>query len=326
MFSTHFPNGRGAARAVAAAVLALGLVGGAASLAAAQTAGDAAAPAAQPAKVAPDTVVARVNGAPITEREVDTALDDVGQSFAGMSEAQRREAVITLLVDVKLAAAAAKKENLDQTPEFRQQLAFMREKALMQAFLDKAAAGAVTDKAVQQVYDETVKATPPEEEVRAAHILVKTKDEAEKVEQRLKKGEDFAKVAKEVSKDPGSAPDGGELGFFTKDQMVPEFAKVAFAQKDGQVSQPVKTQFGWHIIKTEEKRTKPLPTLDQVRSQIGEYLKRRAQQEAVENLRKGAKIETTAAATPGDTAPQASGEAPAKTPAAGQQAAPTPGK
>jgi peptidyl-prolyl cis-trans isomerase C len=313
MYSVDAPIGRRVLHGLAAGALLLGLgvAGGAAHAAPAN--GGTPAAAATPAPVDPDSVVARVNGDTITEREVKTALDDVGQSFTGMSEPERREAVINLLIDLKLAATAAKREQLDKTPAFAQTLAFMREKALMQAYLDKASAGAVTDAAVKQVYDETVKATPPEQEVRARHILVKTKEEADKVEARLKAGEDFAKVAKEVSQDPGSAQEGGEIGFFTKEQMVAPFAKVAFAQKVGEISAPVKTQYGWHVIQTEEKRTKPLPSLDQVRTQIADYLRRRAQQQAVENLRKGAKIQITGAgAAPAAPAPQTP---PANTPA-----------
>jgi peptidyl-prolyl cis-trans isomerase C len=311
MFSVDFPIGRG----VAAAALTLCLAAGTASAAPDHSATPAAATpaAAKPAPVDPDKVVARVNGTPITEREVSTALDDVGQSFASMSEAQRRSTVINLLVDLKLAAAAAKAEKLDQTPAFARALAFIHEKALMQAFLDNAVAGAVTDGAIKQVYDETVKAQPPEPEVRARHILVKTKEEADKAEARLKKGEDFAKLAEEISQDPGSAKEGGELGFFGENQMVPEFAKVAFAQKPGQISAPVKTQFGWHIIQTEEKRNKPVPTLDQVHDQIAEYLRRRAQQDALTKLRKAAKIEITGApATPAPTATPSAPPAAAK--------------
>ena len=117
-----------------------------------------------------------------------------------------------------------------------------------------------------------------------------TEDEAKAIEAELKKGADFATLAKEKSKDPGAA-DGGDLGYFTKDQMVPEFAEVAFKLDKGQISDPVKTQFGWHIIKVEDKRTKPTPTFDEVQGQIENYVAHKAQAELVENLRKSATIE-----------------------------------
>ena len=129
-----------------------------------------------------------------------------------------------------------------------------------------------------------------EEEVHARHILVATEDEAKAVLAQLKGGADFATLAKEKSKDPGGA-EGGDLGYFTKDQMVPEFAEVAFKLDKGQISDPVKTQFGWHIIKVEDKRIKPRPTFEQVKPQIENYVAHRAQAQLVENLRKNATIE-----------------------------------
>jgi peptidyl-prolyl cis-trans isomerase C len=305
MFMADFQARRGAVLRRVATV-AFAVLAASATASAVQAQADKAPPAAA-APANPDQVLARVDGQPITAHDVSLASEDVGQSFAGMPEAQKRSAIVDLLIDLKLAAKAATDQKLDQTPAFAQSLAFMRDKALMQMFLDKAAAGAASDAAVQRVYDETVKASPPEDEVRARHILVETKAQADAVEKRLKNGEDFAAVAKAVSKDTGSAEQGGELGFFSKEQMVPEFAKVAFAQNPGQISEPVKTQFGWHIIQTEEKRKKPLPTIAQVRGQIDTYLQRRAQQEAMTKLRQGAKIERfdKGAAAPAPAAPAA---------------------
>ena len=110
------------------------------------------------------------------------------------------------------------------------------------------------------------------------------------VEAELKKGADFAELAKKKSKDPGAA-DGGDLGFFTKDQMVPEFSTVAFAREPGKISDPVKSQFGWHIIKVEEKRNRKAPDFDQVKAQIETYVTRKAQAEYVAKLRESAKVE-----------------------------------
>src|SRR5579885_3518639 len=143
---------------------------------------------------------------------------------------------------------------------------------------------------MRKVYDEAVKQQAPEEEVHARHILVSTEDEAKAIEDQLKKGADFATLAKERSKDPGAA-DGGDLGYFTKDQMVPEFADVAFKLDKGQISDPVHTQFGWHIIKIEDKRIKPTPTFDEVKGQIENYVARRAQADLVAKLRSAANIE-----------------------------------
>src|SRR5204863_2536981 len=129
-----------------------------------------------------------------------------------------------------------------------------------------------------------------EQEVHARHILVETEDEAKAIEAELKKGADFAELAKKESKDPG-ASDGGDLGFFTKDQMVPEFSTVAFALEPGKISDPVKTQFGWHVIKVEEKRARKAPDFEQVKPQIETYVTRKAQADYVAKLRQAAKVE-----------------------------------
>jgi peptidyl-prolyl cis-trans isomerase C len=128
-----------------------------------------------------------------------------------------------------------------------------------------------------------------QEEVHARHILVETEDEAKAIAEQIKNGADFATLAKEKSKD--TAAEGGDLGFFTKEQMVPEFSEVAFKMYPGQVSNPVKSQFGWHIIKLEEKRQKPVPPFDAVKDQIEAYLARKAQSDFVGGLRQKAKIE-----------------------------------
>ncbi|MBR0750007.1 peptidylprolyl isomerase, partial [Bradyrhizobium japonicum] len=126
--------------------------------------------------------------------------------------------------------------------------------------------------------------------VHARHILVETESEAKAIKAELNNGTDFVKLAKKKSKDPGSA-DGGDLGFFTKEQMVPEFAAVAFSLQPGKISDPVKSQFGWHIIKVEEKRNRKAPDFDQVKAQIETYVTRKAQADYVAKLREGAKIE-----------------------------------
>jgi peptidyl-prolyl cis-trans isomerase C len=138
--------------------------------------------------------------------------------------------------------------------------------------------------------------------VRARHILVATEEEARAIVELLKGGAEFAALAKERSKDPGSA-DGGDLGYFTKDQMVPEFANVAFQMYPGQTSNPVKTQFGWHIIRLEDRRNRPVPEFDKVRDQIEAFVARRAQSEVVAQLREKAKIERLDAK--GNVIPQA---------------------
>ena len=143
---------------------------------------------------------------------------------------------------------------------------------------------------MKKVYEEAAKQITGEQEVHARHILVETEDEAKAIKAELEKGADFAELAKKKSKDPG-ASDGGDLGFFTKEQMVPEFSTVAFALEPGKISDPVKSQFGWHVIKVEEKRNRKAPDFDQVKSQIETYVTRKAQADYVAKLREAAKVE-----------------------------------
>jgi len=239
---------------------------------------------------ADDAVVARANGVDIRESDLAFAEEEIGASMPQMGPDQKRDYLITYLADVIVLSQAAEKQKLADDADVQRRLAFDHNRVLMEALLQNAGRAAITDVAMHQVYDEAVKQMPAEQEVHARHILVPTEDEAKAVAAELKKGADFAALAKEKSKDPGGA-NGGDLGYFTKDQMVPEFAEVAFKLDKGQVSDPVKTQFGWHIIKVEDKRMKPTPTFEQVRSQIENYVAHRAQAALVEKLRSAANIE-----------------------------------
>ncbi len=237
-----------------------------------------------------DPTIARVNGVDIRQSDLALAEDEVGSSMPQMTPDQKREYFITYLSDVIILAQAAEKQNVADRDDVKHHIAFERNKVLMEALLQDTGKAALTDNAMHKVYDEAVKQMPPEEEVHARHILVPTEEEAKEIEAELKKGADFATLAKEKSKDPGAA-DGGDLGYFTKDQMVPEFSDAAFKLDKGQISDPVHTQFGWHIIKVEDKRIKPTPTFDQVKPQLENFVAHKAQAELVENLRKTATIE-----------------------------------
>jgi peptidyl-prolyl cis-trans isomerase C len=275
-----------------ASALALAMALGAASTGVVAQDAKPASPAAAPAKPAdPARVVARVNGQPITEADLAAAAEDPALSIPGANEAQKRDILIGYVADLKLGAKAAEDAKLASAPEFARRLAYMREKLLVDEYLDAQVKKAITPDAVRKLYDETSKEMKPEEEVRARHILVESEDDAKKAAARVKGGEDFSKVAAEVSKDPGSKTDGGELGFFTKDRMVAPFAEAAFKMKPNEISDPVQSQFGWHVIQVEEKRTKPMPSYDEMKDQIEQYLTRRAQQDAVLALRATGKVE-----------------------------------
>jgi peptidyl-prolyl cis-trans isomerase C len=248
------------------------------------------APASAPRAADADPVVARVNGVDIRQSDLALAEEEVGPNMPQMSPDQKRDYLVTYLADVIILAQAAEKQKVADRDDVKHRIDFARNKVLMETLLQEAGTKGVTDEAMHKVYDDAVKQMPSEQEVHARHILVPTEDEAKAIEDQLKKGADFATLAKEKSKDPGAA-DGGDLGYFTKDQMVPEFADVAFKLDKGQVSDPVHTQFGWHVIKVEDKRTKPTPTFDEVKGQLENYVAHRAQAELVSQLRSGAKIE-----------------------------------
>ena len=237
-----------------------------------------------------DPVIARVNGVDIKQSDLALAEEDVGGEMQAASPEAKREQLIAYLSDIIMVTQAAEKKNLGDNPDFKRRLAFLRNKLLMGFGLQEETKAALTEEAMQQTYNDAVKSAGGQEEVRARHILVETEDEAKAILEQIKGGADFATLAKEKSKDPGAA-DGGDLGYFTKDQMVPQFADVAFKMYPGQLSNPVKTQFGWHVIKVEDKRTKQPPEFAKVKDQIENFLARKAQTEYVAKLRQSAKIE-----------------------------------
>jgi peptidyl-prolyl cis-trans isomerase C len=268
----------------------------AAPLTGAQAQQPAAAAPAPAVPAAPETVVAKVNGAPITQGDLAIAADDPALSLPGVDDAQKKNLLVDYMIDLKVGAQAADAAKVADAPDFQRKLAYFRDKLLLDEYLEREAKKAVTPEAARALYEQTVKAMKPDEEVHARHILVDNEDDAKKIAARIKGGEDFAKVAAEASKDPGSKAEGGDLGWFTKERMVAPFAEAAFKLNAGQVSDPVKTQFGWHVIKVEEKRVKPVPTFDEMKDQVDQYITRKTQQDLILKLREGAKIERTAAA------------------------------
>jgi len=255
-------------------------------------------------------VLAKVNGSEIRQSDMAIAEEELGPSLEKMDPATKQENLLAFLIDMKIVSKAAEDKKVENSDEFKRRLAFARNRLLMDSLLAQEGKAATTDDAMKKVYDDAAKQIAGEQEVHARHILVETEDEAKAIKAELDKGADFAELAKKKSKDPG-ASDGGDLGFFTKDQMVPEFSAVAFALEPGKISDPVKSQFGWHIIKVEEKRNRKPPEFDQVKGQIEAYVTRKAQADYVAKLREGAKIErmdqaaNTPAATPDAAKPDA---------------------
>jgi peptidyl-prolyl cis-trans isomerase C len=250
-------------------------------------------------------VLAKVNGVDITEDDVRIAAEGLGPDLPPPGDPRREKVIVDFLVDLQVLSSAAEKEKIQDEAEFAKRLDIARKRTLMERFLASESNKKTDNASLATSYAEYSKSQPQTPEVRARHILVKTEDEAKKAEARIKAGEDFAKLAGELSTDPGSGKQGGDLGYFTKDRMVPEFGEAAFALEPGQVSAIVKSQFGFHIIKLEDKRFSQPPTFEQVKDQWKQYVIRRSQQELVLRLRKEAKVERF------DTPP----EPPAATPA-----------
>lgn len=258
----------------------------------------------------PNTVLAKGAGIEIKQSDLDMAEEELGSQLQGMDDATKRDQLVSYLIDLKLVSKAAEDKKVGDNDEFKRRIAFARERLLMDRFLASEAKAAVTDAEMRKIYEEAAKQITSEEEVRARHILVETEDEAKAIIADLKKGGDFAAIAKAKSKDPGGA-EGGDLGFFTKDQMVPEFSAAAFKLAPGTLSDPVKSQFGWHVIKVEEKRARKAPEFDQVKPQIEQYATRRAQADIVAKLRDAAKVERLDKKAEAPAAPAAPAPAPA---------------
>ncbi|MGA7425130.1 MAG: peptidylprolyl isomerase, partial [Rhodoplanes sp.] len=271
---------------------------------------------AQPSAAANDPVVAKVNGTEIRQSDLALAEEDVGQNIPAGTPEAKRDWLINYVADMHILAKYAEAHKVPDTADFKQRLAFLRDKALMDLVLRDTGKAAVTNEAMRSVYDEAVKQMADEQEVHARHILFRVadandqnaskaaEDKAKAALARIKKGEDFATVAKALTDDPPGKQDGGDLGYFTKDQMVPEFSEVAFKLDKGQVSEPIKTAFGWHIVKIEDKRKRAAPEFDQVKDQIETFVTRKAQIDLLNKLRAEAKIERLdKAAEPASPAP-----------------------
>lgn len=246
---------------------------------------------------AEDTVYARIDGQPITQTDVAAMTATLGPQLAQLPESARLKAVVDRIVDMRVIAAAAAKDGIEQSPSYKARMEQIRTQLLVSEFVKTQVEAAVTPEMVKARYDKDAAGYEPPEEMHARHILVKTEDEAKAILADLAKGGDFAKIAEEKSQDPGSAKNGGDLGFFAAGDMVPEFEKAAEALKPGEFTKvPVKTQFGWHVIKLEEKRKQPIPSLDQVKDQVRQAVVGELFTQKLEALKKAAKIEVDEAA------------------------------
>jgi peptidyl-prolyl cis-trans isomerase C len=245
---------------------------------------------AQEAAPAGQAVVATVDGVSITEAELSFAAEDLAQDLNSIPPAERRAFLVSVLVDMKLMANAARTLELDQSEVFVRRKTYLEERALRRAYFTSFIEAEVNEQTVRAAYDEFVTTLETGEEIRARHILLATEEDALAVIEELNAGRPFEDVAREKSTGP-SGPNGGDLGFFGPGQMVPEFEAVAFTLEVGQVSAPVQTQFGWHVIKVEEKRQAQPPAFEEVAAQLRQSMMVSAFEKRVEELKNNAVIE-----------------------------------
>jgi peptidyl-prolyl cis-trans isomerase C len=239
---------------------------------------------------ADSTVVATVNGYEITASEVRLAADDIMPQLGEVPANLRFPFVVEYLMERHLLAQAAVKEGYAESEEYRRRLAFYQAKALRDAYFASKLMPSVTEEKVRQAYDEQAAKVEAEERARARHILVASEQEAKDIAARLAQGEEFEALASQYSLD-GSREFGGDLGYFTADEMVPQFSETAFSLEVGEVSQPVQTEFGWHLIKLEDRRVGGAQPFEDVKDGIRMVLLRQSVQDRLVELRQSAAIE-----------------------------------
>ena len=238
----------------------------------------------------PEGTVATVDGIAITYNDVSLVEDELMAVYGQLPEEQRFPTLVGYMVNRVLASEAAKKAGLEDDADVTKLKAFMERKALQDVYVAKMLMERVREEDVTAYYHKEIKNGPVEEELRARHILLDNREAADAVVADLDTGADFAALAKERSKGP-SGPSGGDLGYFSKQSMVPAFSDAAFKLAAGETSPPVKTQFGWHVIRVEDRRNRPVPPLDQVRDQIFQLLISEAQRDIYDEMRAKAAVD-----------------------------------
>ena len=238
-----------------------------------------------------DPVVATVNGTKILKSMLVTAQQLLPEQYQKIPLMQIYPALVDTVIDMKLSAADARKKRLHETKEFKVLMSRVEDQMLQRTVLQAEMDKALTEEALKRRYDALIADEKSSTEVHARHILVKTKEEANDIIEQLQNGASFEVTAKEKSTGP-SATNGGDLGFFGKGQMVPEFEKAAFSLRKGKFTDtPVKTQFGWHIIKLEDRRKSEPPSFESIKQKLQTEISQETGAEYVSGLRKEAKIE-----------------------------------
>ncbi len=220
-----------------------------------------------------DPVIARIGTDEIRASELADAAQSLPEELRGMPAPVLYPMLLDQLVDRRAIIIAARRDGFDKDPAVRRQIARATDTALQNALLTREIAPGLTDEAIKARYERDIAGKSGEQEAHARHILVPDEETAKKIIEELKGGADFAELAKKYSTDPAGSTNGGDLGFFKRGDMLPEFAGAAFGLKPGTYTEiPVKTRFGWHVIKLEELRTAPPPSFEQVKDEVRQQL------------------------------------------------------
>lgn len=247
-----------------------------------------------PAAPDPAKIVATIDGKPVSEADLAMAQQSVDQQYAQLPPEQRRAAAFMAIMEIRLMADKAVAEGLDKGADFQQRMAFLQQRALHSEVIEKDIGAKITDEEVRARYDKQMADTPPVNEVKARHILVKTREEADAIIKQLDGGAKFEDLANKNTTDPSGKTTGGDLGYFAPGQMVPEFEKAAFALNVGEYTKvPVQSQFGWHVITVEDKRAQQPPAFDTVKDEIRNLVFREKYFALVNELRTAAKVDVT---------------------------------
>lgn len=245
----------------------------------------------QVVQTAPDFVVAIVDGTEIKESEIKQFYNTLPPQYRQMQYAEIRSRLVDQLVDQVLVEDQARRENLHKEPAVKQRILSVERNLLNEIFMQRIMLKEVTETAIRKEYQVSIAMQPKREEVRARHILLKTKADAMTVIKQLEKGVDFSALAKEKSTGP-SGRNGGDLGYFGRAQMVPPFSKAAFSLNKGDFTRtPVKTQFGYHVIKVEDRRISGQAAYEQASAKIKTNLQNKVFEKVMASLRAKAKIE-----------------------------------
>jgi peptidyl-prolyl cis-trans isomerase C len=243
-----------------------------------------------PAAAQDDRVVAEVNGQEILLSEVEAAMAGLPPQMQQMPAEMLIPMLAEQIATGKLIAQRGYAEGLESSDEVQERLREIEERVVQEVWIDREIDARMTDEIVEETYETLMLANPPTEEVSARHILVESEDEARGAIERLNEGEEFADLAGEMSIDQTGAA-GGDLGWFSQGDMVPEFAEAAFELEPGEFTQePVQTQFGWHLIQVDDRRMGEQPSLDEIRQQVEEQAMRQIVEQLIAELQEDAEI------------------------------------